>query len=88
MIVHVQDRDAPAGGDGMLGSDRRIAEVGIAAEIVSSGVMARRTAQREGRALAADHRLRCRHRRLRRPISGVPGSGRDWRGGVEAELAE
>jgi hypothetical protein len=88
MIIDVEDRDALAGGAGGFGGDGGVVEVAIAAQIIGAAMVAGRTAQGEGVALARQHRLRRREGGLRPPISAVPGAGTDRRGGVIAVAAE
>src|SRR4029079_11848042 len=69
MIVDVEDRDALLGGER---ADRGVAEVGVAAEIIATGMVAWRRPQGEGASLPAKNRLKRRKRRLCTPVCGVP----------------
>src|SRR3546814_10206979 len=81
VIVDVEDRDrAEAAAVRLARRDRGVVEVAIAAHIIAPGMMAGRTAEREGMArVAAGQLVERRERALRRPIGRFPCSRRDRR---------
>ena len=89
MIIDVEDGDAaPARRDRGLGGDGSGVEVAIAADIIGAGMMAGRPAESEGAAVAGEHGLKRRERRLSVPVSGIPCARSDRRAGVHREAAE
>src|SRR6185503_8179065 len=87
VIIDIEDGDAAAPRCKRgLGADRRMVEVGIAAEIIAACVVPRRSCEGEGALLAAKHCRESRQRGVHAPIAGVPCAGTDRCRGIEAML--
>ena len=86
MHIQVQDGD-PARGAQMLGRDGGVVQVAEAVGAVDIGVVAGRTAQRVGRALAVQHQLGRVGGAMRRPGRRFPGARADRTRGIAHVIA-